>query len=699
MFKEIMAFGRQLEVEGKLPPPGFYYYSEPIKWVVHLWSDDPNKFHIEAAEKANPRPFCGRTVGIEAHPCTDEAGYVFRVDRQKGGGSDNKLFEKDIRHIRSKGVDFGAIRHKLISKGYIDNGNVISREFKSFDTEFRQYFPEYSNKQFQQIRHVLQSYNQARKKNIKFIWLLRKARRSQSITEMRISLHIVYMTLRSKKIEKNERFGDILSKDWVSFVFDDGPFKDRHLYEHPEIQKFWQEELKERTRQNTATGKAKMGVCSVCGQFTQMAKKIPVGVKLYKPNPLHSYNVDSFVSQLEGTQVFKKAHLGQCVICGDTIARTLNYLTSDELHYKIITQDRKDGKLNTDSARNQFALFWLKDEEPMKVGEATIDPAELLKNVGLVMSKADSADKGSPPPDLMQLENMLSTPWTGRDASVNIANNAFYLFVLSPNKGRIAVRDWIYVSLDRLQQNLKTFLDAQRIIEPDGKEKKCFGIPDILKAIEPSNISKPPHKTVEIANPNISRQLLRTAYLGEPPPAALLEAAVMCMRNVKIFEKPDTQHVVMASLKMFLTHRKEGMTEMETLDENRNTPGYLCGMLLSILEEAQLRAARWRINTTLIDRFYGSASSAPVSVFGTLIRRATTDHFPKIRRQQLGYKDLETMMESVQSSIDQTGGYPKTLSLEGQAEFSLGFYHQRAKFSEGRPTKKTDRNEEEDNEQ
>ena len=127
---------------------------------------------------------------------------------------------------------------------------------------------------------------------------------------------------------------------------------------------------------------------------------------------------------------------------------------------------------------------------------------------------------------------------------------------------------------------------------------------------------------------------------------------------------------------------------METLDTNRNTIGYLCGMLLSILEEAQLRAARWKINTTLVERFYGSASSAPISVFGTLIRRATTDHFPKIRKQQLGYKDLEALMESVESSIDSIGGYPKTLTLEGQAEFSLGFYHQRAKFGEGRTSKK-----------
>jgi CRISPR-associated protein Csd1 len=621
MFKEIIELGRRLESEERLPPPGFYYYSESIKWVVHLWFSEPNKLTIEEKEpKDTSRPFCGRRSDIQAHPLVDEAGYALGVDKTKGGSTDEKAKEK----------------HKA------------------------------------------------------FLLLLKKIYDSPVIKDERLksALKQLDFAIKSGTISKIDGFKNILNKDWVSFVFNDGPFADQHLFEHPEIKQFWQEELKERTRQDTDAGKAKTGVCSVCGQSLQMAKKIPVGVKLYKPNPLHSYNVDSFVSHLEGTQVFKKAHLGQCVICGDTIARTLNYLTGNELHYKIIAQDRKDGKLNTDSARNQFALFWLKDEQPMKVGVTTIDPAELLKNVGLVMNRPNPSEKNAPPPDLMQLENMLNTPWTGRDASVNIANNAFCLLVLSPNKGRIAVRDWIIISLDKLQYNLKTFLDAQRIIDPNGKQKRCFGIPEILKGIEASNISKSSNKAVEISNPNISRQLLRTAYLGEPPPSALLEAAVMCMRNMKIFEKPDMQHVVMATLKLFLTHRKEGMKEMETLNTNRSTTGYLCGMLLSILEEAQLRAARWKINTTLVERFYGSASSAPVSVFGTLIRRATTDHFPKVRKQQLGYKDLEALMESVQSTIDQAGGYPKTLSLEGQAEFSLGFYHQRAKFNEGRPAKR-----------
>lgn len=642
MFKEIIELGVHLESEGELVPTGFYSYKEPIKWIVHILSSSPLKCHIEEGEtgKTHPRPKSGRTKRTDlAHPIADEAGYVFGIDRKKDG---------------------------------IDND--------------------------------------AEKKHIAFMTLMDKMYQDSEINNVELKEAILTIKeILSKDILKaDKRFNEIMNKDWISFVFESGSLTGKHLFEHPEIKAFWVKELQANSQKSRKRDYKIEGDCSICGKPRQLLKRMPIGVKLYKPIPLHSYNKDAFVSFMDGAEVSKRAHIGQCFICGDAIARTLNYLTDNELHYKIIAQDRKDGKLNTDSARNQFALFWLKDDQPVKVGETILDPAELLRNVSVVMSRPDSTDNNSPPPDLMQLENMLNVPWTGRDASVNIANNAFYLLILSPNKGRIAVRDWMQISLGKLQQNLKIFLDSQRIVNPSGTEKRSFGIPEILKAVEASNISKESYKVTEIGNPNVSRQLLRTAYLGELPPPVLLEAVVMCMRNPKIFDEKKeknrqknrhTQHILMATLKMLLTYRKEGMKEMEILDTNRNTIGYLCGRLLSILEEAQLRPVRWKINTTLVDRFYGSASSAPASVFGTLVRRATTDHFPKIRKRQLGYKDIEKLMESVQSDIDQAGGFPKTLSLEGQAEFSLGFYHQRAKFSEERANIGQNKNKEENNEQ
>ncbi len=636
MFKEIIELGKRLESEGELVPTGFYSYSQPIKWVVHILSTFPLKCYISEEDIKKPRPMSGRRNRTDlAHPIVDEAGYVLGTVHKKGGGEDEDAEKKQ--------TAYKLLLEKIIQS--IDDDN-----------------------------------------------------------ELRQAVLTIKEILQEKILKSDARFSDVLSKDWVSFVLEYGQLAGTHLFEHPAIKAFWVNELQENSEKTKNRAYQIKGVCSICGKVRVLTKRIP-GIKLFKTNPLHSYNKDSFVSFFTGREIYKKSHLGQCLLCGDTIARTTNYLRASPLHHKIIVQVYKDAnkkKTDMDSAKNQLGLFWLKDEQPVKAGEAILDPAELLKNVSLVMDRTDPAGKKAPPPDLMQLDNMLSTPWTGRDASVNIANNAFYLLTLSPNKGRIAVRDWLDISLDKLQQNLKTFLDAQRIIDPVGKERRCFGIPEILKAVEASNISKEEYKAVEIGNPNISRQLLRTAYLGEPPPSVLLEAAVMCMRNPKIFDdkKRTTHHVLMATLKMLLTHKKEGMKEMETLDTKRNTIGYLCGQLLSILEEAQLRAARWRINTTLVERFYGSASSAPMSVFGTLVRRATTDHFSKIRKQQLGYKDLEARIESVTTAIDQTGGYPKTLSLKEQAEFSLGFYHQRAKFSENRNiNKQNDKKEEGSNEQ
>ena len=39
MFRTLVELGRDLEAKDKLPPPGFYYYKEPVKWVVHLRKD------------------------------------------------------------------------------------------------------------------------------------------------------------------------------------------------------------------------------------------------------------------------------------------------------------------------------------------------------------------------------------------------------------------------------------------------------------------------------------------------------------------------------------------------------------------------------------------------------------------------------------------------------------------------------------
>ena len=106
---------------------------------------------------------------------------------------------------------------------------------------------------------------------------------------------------------------------------------------------------------------------------------------------------------------------------------------------------------------------------------------------------------------------------------------------------------------------------------------------------------------------------------------------------------------------------------MTQLDMTNANPAYLCGRLLAVLEDIQ-RAAIPGAKATIVDRFFGTASSAPASVFGRLMRGAQP-HLSKLERDNHGaYMRLQRSLESI----------TRTLTLEEQGLFSLGYYHQRA---------------------
>lgn len=113
------------------------------------------------------------------------------------------------------------------------------------------------------------------------------------------------------------------------------------------------------------------------------------------------------------------------------------------------------------------------------------------------------------------------------------------------------------------------------------------------------------------------------------------------------------------------------MTNMDTGNQDR---AYLCGRLLAVLEAIQ-REAIPGARATITDRFFGTASSAPASVFGRLIRGAQP-HLARLRKDRRGtYEALEKRLEEVQQNL---ALFPKTLTLQEQGLFGLGYYHQRA---------------------
>ncbi|MDX2439613.1 MAG: type I-C CRISPR-associated protein Cas8c/Csd1, partial [Desulfobacterales bacterium] len=100
---------------------------------------------------------------------------------------------------------------------------------------------------------------------------------------------------------------------------------------------------------------------------------------------------------------------------------------------------------------------------------------------------------------------------------------------------------------------------------------------------------------------------------------------------------------------------------------NKNV-AYLLGRLFSVLEKAQ-QDAILGANTTIKDRYYGSASSTPKVVFPQLMRLA--NHH--ISKAKYGY-NLDKWIEEIVLNITV---FPAHLNLEEQGEFALGYYHQR----------------------
>ncbi len=516
----------------------------------------------------------------------------------------------------------------------------------------------------------------AEEKHRKFKELIKKFLASPHLKDpaLRQAVEWLLRALEDEWARRDPRFEEVESKEWVSFVPEEGALKGQHLFEHSDLKAFWIDELAERSLPEGSTV-ALHGECAICGRRRLLVAKIPK-VKLTSTVPLHSLNADAFVSYMAGREVFKRSRLGVCFECGDLAARAFNYLSNDERHRKDLLRDAT----KRDSLTNQIALFWMKakKESPIQIGEVEIDLEELLAQLSTVLAEEHLHDrtKENPQPTLPQLAALLDLPWKPKEAHLQLDDYGFYLAVLSPNVGRIAVREWVAVSLADIKRRLKRFLEATRITSPWGDEPRPLSIRALVGACEG-------------ASPNLIRGLLRTAYLGYAPPSELLEAALRRFRIPSVVQDRQNTwrlHALAAAIKLKLFYGKEEVRTMEQLDPERKSQAYLCGRLLAVLEEAQLRASGFSLNRTIVDRFYGAASTAPASIFGALIKLATTAHLPDRKVGQ----EVRALVEEVLSMLDEAGGFPKILNQREQAEFALGFYHQRAYFRSQRGKGRTE---------
>lgn len=278
-------------------------------------------------------------------------------------------------------------------------------------------------------------------------------------------------------------------------------------------------------------------------------------------------------------------------------------------------------------------------------------------------------------PDEVQVREALSAMWTGKERH-SLQTQAFYGLALSASGGRAVVRDWLTTTVDHAYSNLKAWFEAQKMVMPDGSVGLPLGVYRLA-----GSVYRDARKEME---PSVPQALIQAALHQMPVPRSLLGKAVMrCRAEQRVTRNRAMLIKACLVTDSAFTHvEKEQYQRMSQLDATQENPAYLCGRLLAELDYIQY-AALGKLNTTLVDRYFGSASTAPATVFGLLLVNANKAHLPKLRKSKPGvYQALQKRLEEIVAPTpDQPLGlknFPPTLTLQEQGLFALGFYHQRA---------------------
>jgi len=405
-----------------------------------------------------------------------------------------------------------------------------------------------------------------------------------------------------------------------------------------------------------------IGQCLITGQHEAIAELHPA-----TPVPgsqatakIHSFNLAAFTSF--GKEKGANAPVGK--------RATFAYTTA--LNYLIGTRNRSSSKQCIRIA-DASTVFWADK------------PTVLEDNFADIF---DEPPRDDPDRNARALKALYESPQRGT-APIKDDRTRFFVLGLGPNAARIAILFWHVETVAELAATIQRHFDDLEIVRP-AFEKPYLSVFRLLLATATQG------KSENIA-PNLGGEMMRAVLTGMPYPATLLQGAVRRIRAEQSRRDKRTgksiQNVTYARAALIKAclnrlQRLAKKTEKEvavSLDYANTNSGYRLGRLFAALEKIQ-EEANPGINATIRERFYGAASSTPVTVFSNLMK-LKNHHLAKLENP--GRKiNLERLIGEILDGISE---FPSHLSLADQGRFAIGYYHQRqALFSKPTEAKQGD---------
>ncbi|NOS76094.1 MAG: type I-C CRISPR-associated protein Cas8c/Csd1 [Methyloglobulus sp.] len=429
-----------------------------------------------------------------------------------------------------------------------------------------------------------------------------------------------------------------------------------YIHDRREALKFWLKNIEPKTDANKA-------VCLDTGKHEPYMNLHPSIKGVYggqsSGGSIVSFNADAYTSY--GKSQGENAPISEMAAFAYTTA--LNYLLRRENNQCISIGDTS-------------TVFWAVARDGQ-----TEQQAESLFAFMLNMP----ADDGQ---QTAQIKPILDKIAKGRPLNEFAPNldpeTRFFVLGLAPNAARLSIRYWLDTTFGQLASNIREHFQDLSLNPLPWREPPSVWRLLIQTAVQGKSENIPAQ---------LAGELMRAIITGQSYPRMLLAQLIQRIRS-----DGDINGIRVAMIKAIIQRDfRKGLIQEEvpmSLNVNSTHTAYRLGRLFAVIERIQEAALGRDLNSTVTDKYYGTASTVPFSVFPRLLA-SSQNHLTKLRKDKPGYavnlkKDLAEIIAGIENS------FPRHLSVEEQGRFTIGYYHQKQSYFES--SKKADAVADESNE-
>ncbi|KAA5837941.1 type I-C CRISPR-associated protein Cas8c/Csd1 [Saccharopolyspora hirsuta] len=440
--------------------------------------------------------------------------------------------------------------------------------------------------------------------------------------------------------------------------------------------RFWADEVAARKGGGTS------GVCLVCGNVGVLLDTVPGNIsKRLVPGAANNAALVSVNARVFGYALTTGLeHTPICFFCGDAMNAALTHLLSGPHTFGLQQQD-------------SAMTWWTLGKPPEDFFQVMPDRPD-PDAVGRVLAQLRNGR-------LARADQTAQTATPDRFCSVSLGGNS----------SRIVIRDWIDQPLQDILFNLARWYDDHQTCTLWDDEPVSYGLYQLALAtgrwdkdrvryfpLDAKGADRPEH---------IQRDLQRTSLRAVPLPPSVLHHVLHRIATDGRIDGPRA-----ALLRLALRRHPDKEIAMPAeLDDTNHDPAYVLGRVFAVYEKIQYNANRsprsggngnnsdsgengkaesQSLNAGFGDRFYAGAitNPRPAMIAGERLAKAWLS---KIRRRPggTGAGLVYVFNTELSELLDRIGDIPARFNPAQQAQFVLGYHHQRAHDAAQRRKPKT----------